>query len=149
MKQYVWNRTGTKQIINSGWKEFDRQTDFIGTGNVESHTQYSLCVRPFGETECNGYEFPEGHLMSVDLEPFQPFRIPGRILKILEDKNRRESYILYMFFTTDKWKRIEPFCWAVTDYDYKLIDRYVIYGYRQNYRKRFDAAEEALNYITY
>lgn len=147
MKKAIWNSTGMKQIINSGWKEFDRQTNCISTGNVFSDTQLSWFVRPYCETECNGFENPKGHLMDYDLKVFNPYHIPKWIMDILTDVNRRESYALYMFFTRNKGT-IEPFCWIITDSHYQLITYSIVCGYRQQYSKRESAAKEAISYIT-
>ena len=147
MKKKVWNSTGMKQIIDSGWKEFDRQTNCISTGNVISNTQLSQFIRPYSETECNGFERPKGHLMKFDLESFNRYDIPQRIMNILKDVNRRESYILYMFFTMRNGM-VEPFCWVITDELHRLITYNIVYHYGQHLSKRISAAKEAISYIT-
>ena len=148
MKKSKWSKDGMKQIISSGWKEFDRQTNCIATGNVTANTQFSLFVRPWKETECNGFTRPEGHLLNYDLNQFGNHRIPQDIEEILRDEGREESVILYMFFTISKEKRVEPFAWVVTDRQHKLIMyRVVRYG-NQSWQKRYDAAREAISYIT-
>lgn len=147
MKKKNWNSTGNKMIINSGWKEFDRQTNCISTGNVICNTQLSWFVRPYRKTECNGLDFPKGHLMDHDLKVFNPYHIPEQIMDVLTDINRRESYILYMFFTKCKGT-VEPFCWVITDYHHQLITYSIECGYRQQYSKRESAAKETIGYIT-
>ena len=137
-----------KQIINSGWKEFDKQTNCISTGNVYANTQYSSFIRPWKETECNGFTNPEGHLMNFDMKPFRNFRIPKCIMEILKNKERAESYILYMFFIVNKEKHVEPFGWVVTDYHHKHVTSCVTRNYGQCYLKRYNALKEAINYIT-
>lgn len=148
MKKSVYSKDGKKQIINSGWKLFDNQTNCITSGQCVANTQFSMCIRPWKETECNGFQNPEGHLLDFDLKPFRTYRIPKSIKQILTDKEREQSVILYMFYTTSKEGRTEPFCWVVTDYDYKLIKYSIVYGYKQNYWKRYNAAQEAISYIT-
>lgn len=148
MKQKVWRKDGMKQIISSGWKEFDKQTNCISTGNVYARTQYSSFIRPWKETECNGFTNPEGHLMNFDLKPFRNFRIPKRIMEILKNKERNESYILYMFFIVNKEKHVEPFGWVVTDYHYKYVESCVTRNYKQSYWRRYNALQEAISYIT-
>lgn len=148
MKKPIYNSTGTKQIVNTGWKLFDRQTNCITKGNVYANTQYSGCIRPWKETECNGRTNPEGHLTNFDIEPFRKFRIPTEILNKLLDHDREKGLILYMFFTINGYGRIEPFYWALTDYDYKLVeDKIVIHTY-ENFEKRVAAKNEILQYIT-
>jgi len=148
MKKIIWSKDGMKQIINSGWKEFDKQTNCISTGNVYANTQYSSFIRPWKETECNGFSNPKGHLMDFDLKPFRSFRIPQCIMDILKNKERAEIYILYMFFIVNKEKHVEPFGWVVTDYHYKHVTSCVTRNYGQSYWKRYNALQEAINYIT-
>lgn len=136
-----------KQIIDSGWKEFDMQTNCITTGNAYCNTQISSFIRPFNEMECNGYSFNKGHLMNFDLQQFQKFGIPENIRKILRNPEREDSVILYMFFVINKG-RVNPFCWVVTDRNYKLIDTRLVVGYGQNFMKRVSAEREILSYIT-
>ena len=148
MKESVLSKNGMKMIVDSGWKEFDKQTNCLATGNVYASTQVSSFIRPYGQTECNGFTMPEGHLMNFDMNPFRNFRMPRDIEKALKDVNRRESVILYMFFVRNKDRRIEPFCWTITDYHHRLIMYRVVADYRQNYNKRLEAAKEAMRYIT-
>lgn len=136
-----------KQIVDTGWKEFDKQTNAICAGQGIANTQFSLCIRPWKEKECNGFTNPEGHLMDFDMEFFKKYRIPDRLKQILTNHEREKSVILYMFFATIN-ERIEPFFWVITDFDYKKIDSQLVVGYRQNYMKRFCAAMECLEYIT-
>ena len=148
MEKPEYNSKGTRQLVNSGWKAFDRQTNCISTGNVYANTQYSGCIRPWKETECNGRQNPEGHLTEFDLKPFRNLRIPKRIENILKDKNRTESMILYMFFILDKYNHVKPFYWAVTDYGYKLVDDVIVLHVHERYEKRLAAKNEILKYIT-
>lgn len=147
MKQSTYSKSGMKQIIDSGWKEFDMQTNCITTGNAYCNTQTSGFIRPFNETECNGLSFSKGHLMNFDMKQFQKFGIPENISEILRNSEREDSVILYMFFVRDKG-RVKPFCWVVTDRNYKLIDTCLVVGYGQSYMKRLSAKTEILSYIT-
>lgn len=146
MRKAIYDKTGMKQIINSGWKEFDNQTNCISTGNVISNTQYSSFIRPFRETECNGRTNPCGHLMNFDLAPFRNYYIPEKIKSILLDKERKDSVILYMFYTTRQYRTV-PFCWIVTDRDYNLLSSVVVTGYGESAQKRYSACREAISYI--
>ena len=56
MKKAEYNKTGTRMIIDTGWKTFDKQVKLISTGNVFTDTQLSLFVRPYSMTECNSSE---------------------------------------------------------------------------------------------
>ena len=145
MKQKIWNKKG-EQVVNSGWKEFDKQTNYIGTGNVYANTQVSTFIRPWGQTECNNYTFPEGQLMNSDLKQFDGFRIPASLLGVIKDKNRKDSVILYMFFTMRN-KRVVPFGWVLSERDYSTIGCHVTRNHRESYIKRWSALNEAIQYI--
>ena len=148
MKEKVWRADGMKQIINTGWKEFDNQTVSIFPGQCIYTTQYSMCIRPWKETECNRLTYPEGHLLDFDLRPFRHHNIPDRIMQVLTNKTREKGVILYMFYTHNKYGHIEPFFWVITDYDHHLIVSQLRVGYGQSYMKRFNASREILEYIT-
>jgi len=148
MKKETWNAAGTKMIIDSGWKEFDRQTNLFATGNVYANTQYSSFIRPWKQTECNGFTNPEGHLMDFDLKAYDRWHMPQDIEDYLKDKEREDSVILYMFFIVNKENHVEPFCWAITDKDYHLVMHCIQRGYKQSYQRRLRAAAEALSYVT-
>lgn len=148
MKEHQFNKRGTKQIINSGWKLFDQQTNLITSGNCYCNTQYSSYIRPWREKECNGRINPEGHLMKYDMDPFDRHAIPQRIREILVDKERKDSVILYMFFVTNKEKHIQPFGWVVTSRDKKLIAKQIVRRPGQQHLKRIKALDEAIQYIT-
>lgn len=148
MKQHVYNQSGTRQLINSGWKLFDNQTNLITTGNVSSNTQQSSYIRPWTETECNGRTNPEGHLTNFDLHPFQKYGIPLVIDKIVSDKERKEPVILYMFYVWSKDQHVLPFCWVVTDKNHKLVKTVIVTRWGEHKGKRISAAREAVSYIT-
>jgi len=151
MKKAKYNKRGTRILLDTGWKEFDRQTNCITTGNAVCNTQMSTYIRPFSETECNGLVFRPGELMTFDLKPYWKYSIPNRILETLEDKCRKNSMILYMFFTTPSRKLgIVPFFWVLTTREPhpKLIDKHVCLRFGERYTKRMAAATEVLKYIT-
>lgn len=144
MEKPIFNKRGTRQIINSKWKEFDNQTNLISTGNVISNTQYSSFIRPWKERKCNGCDFPEGQLMNFDLKFFS--NIPQAIEDYLRDKNREDNAILYRF-SICRDEQCYPFCWIVTDSNNKLIMRRVIAEYGESRAKRISAANEVMKYI--
>ena len=148
MKKAVFNKRGTKQIVHTGYNEFDRQTNLITTGNVISNTQISGFIRPFQEQECNGLTLKRGHLLDFDIKGFKKWFIPQAILNVINDRERTDSVILYMFFTTHKQYGVQPFLWVVTDKNHKLIEHKVVSESRQWIYKRIAAAMEILQYIT-
>ena len=148
MEKPIFNKSGMKQIINSGWKTFDKQTNYIGPGNAISNTQLSMVIRPYKETECNGTTFKEGHLMKFDLKPFYKYPVPHIIKSWIENKNRTDDLFLYMFYVRDDEGEKQPFYFAVTTMDHKLIEHVVVPQYGTNFQKRLGAACCALKYIT-
>lgn len=148
MKKAVFNKRGTRQIVRTGYDVFDRQTNCIITGNAICNTQVSSFIRPYSQQECNGMMFQQGHLLKTDLEWFTEFTIPQSILDVINDRERKESIILYMFHTTHRQFGIQPFLWVVTDRSHKLIEQRVVSTGRQWIYKRIAAAMEILQYIT-
>ena len=146
MKKAIYNKAGTRQLVNTGFKRFDVQTNCISTGNVLANTQLSYFIRPYGETKCNGYDFSEGHLMNADLKLFGRHHIPEDIEKLIRDKERKESVILYMFYTRYKGFT-DPFCWILTDKNHNHIKSDVV-CYGSNVNKRWNAMLEIRHYIT-
>lgn len=147
MKKAKFTADGMKQIIDSGYKLFDKQTNIICDGNVIANTEFGNFIRPWKETECNGRTYSPGHLTKFDLEAFEPHLIPKSLLKRLLDKERDASVILYMFFVI-KNKHIVPFSFVITSSDHKLIDYAIILRYGQSRMKLHKATMEAISYIT-
>lgn len=81
--------------INTGNSTFDRKANgnYYGRGNVISDVQFSNYVRPFNETECNGYVRPEGYLRDFDLNHFKT--LPINIREYIKFVTDNESVILY------------------------------------------------------
>lgn len=149
MKKAEYNSKGTKQIVHTGYKLFDKQTNCITRGCAICNTQYSTYITPWTETKCNNSTFEEGYLLKANLGWFgrHKDRIPKKIMDKIMDKERKEYVILYMFHTYDKSGSIEPFGWLLTDYHHKLIADAVTYNYGQSWMKRFNALKEIEEYI--
>lgn len=142
MKKAVFNKTGMRQLVDTGYKKFDKATNYIGTGNVIANTQYSLYIRPYNETECNGFTNPKGHLLNYDLSMFK--HIPLRIREILCNKTRTESYILYLFFVKDT-----TVGWVITDNRHRFVASQVDTWYGDNtFLKKSNCLAECIKYIT-
>ena len=154
MKKAVFNEAGTKQIVNTDWKEFNKQTNCITTGNAVCNTQLSMYIRPYSETKCNGYTFKPGELLEEDLKPFRKYDIPEWVLARLEDHGRKDSNILYMFSTYVKnpYRTLGsvrmPFLWVVTSPGHQLLDSAFHCQGRPKWSKWISAKEEILKYIT-
>ena len=144
MKKATFNKSGMKQIINSDYKLFNKQTNCISYGNVIANTQYSSFIRPYSQTTCNNNNFSEGELMKSDLKYFR--NIPASIKDKLYAKDRKESYILYEFFVYRNGNK-DIIGYVLTDKKHKLITYEVLESYN-NYNKRLSAILETLPYIT-
>ena len=143
MKKIVWE-TPNKMHFESAYRTFNKQVDVISTGNVFAYTQLSLFIRPYKETECNGFTRKPGELMEFDLQSFK--HLPAAVKEIVCDKEREDSIILYEFRT---WKdgQKDVFAYVITDYDYNYITSCVLLSPGQNYMKRNDALLKILPYI--
>jgi hypothetical protein len=153
MKKAEFNKRGTRQLVDTGWKAFDRQTNCIAAGNVIANTQLSLYVRPYRETECNGHTFKPGELLEADLKAFR-YRPPDDVMEILRDEGREKSVILYMFSTSEvvgnivgRYMRV-PFLWVVTTADHRLVKCRSVHRCGAQMCKRYNATREILRYIT-
>ena len=146
MEKAIFNKSGMKQIINSGYKLFDNQTNYIGTGNVISNTQYSSFVR--GYNNINNYDnsAKPGQLLKYDLQHFENIP-PGFIKDTLYNLGRTVSLILYEFCTW-KGEQKNVIGYVLTDVDHNLIDYQIINYYGSNWiEKKFAAIREAMKYI--
>lgn len=136
---YSWSKNGMKMIINSDFKEFNKQTNCISSGNVIANTMWGLYIRPYNETECNGLTFKEGELFESDLKHFNISRAYKEYIKSL---NRQ--IVLYEIFIYRNGKK-DIIGWLIED-NGRIIDITVAYS-RGDYRKRFSALETVKNII--
>jgi len=145
MKKAEWV-TGNKMRFESLHKEFNRQTNYIGTGNVIANTQVSGFIR--GRLD-NGHNlmsdraghYPPGELQEHDL---RPFNVPEQIKDwIRHNITGKESVILYKFFyyvgETQK-----PIGYVVTTPKGKLLRKWSALLTA----KAMSALELAIEYIT-
>ena len=141
MKQAVYNKTGTRQIIDTGYKKFDKATNSISTGNIIANTQFGWFIRPYKKQYCNGKEFKLGELMQSDLKFFH--NVPLHLMEIIKDTNREQSVILYEFFIKD-----DVIGHILCNAAHHLIAIGV--NYRAScYDKRCKCIEELINYVSY
>ena len=138
-KFYMWSKSGNKMIINSNFKEFNKQTNLITSGNVIANTMWGLYIRPYNETECNGLTFKEGELFQQDLKHFNITRAMREYIKSLNRK-----IVLYEIFIY-RGQRKDIIGWLIEDKG-RIIDITVANSIG-NYRKRFSALETVKNII--
>lgn len=123
MKKIEW-KNPNKMMMESGHKTFDRQTNYIGTGNVFSNTQTGLFIRGYNETECNGFTFQKGELQKSDLKGW--YGMPQQVHKALSKHATDESVILYKFFHQDGQGELIVHGYVMTTNKYELIDYFVV-----------------------
>lgn len=134
-KFYKWNKKGSKMLINSKLKEFNKQTNYISSGNIIANTLYSNYIRPYSEIECNGLIFKPGHLFEYDLKFFN---INNDLKNYLKELNK-QHIILYEVFICKNEKR-DIIGWLVEDEDdKKIINIQLNYSYKKNIEKRRSA----------
>ena len=138
-KFYMWSKSGNKMIINSKFKEFNKQTNLITNGNVIANTMYGNYIRPYNETECNGIYFEQGHLFKHDL---QFFSISNSMREYIKSLNRQ--VILYEIFIYRNGKK-DIIGWLIED-NGRIIDITVAKS-SGDYMKRFSALETVKNII--
>ena len=69
-KVLQFSSTSDRMVIETGNRTFDRQCNFLTTGNHWGTCQFSTFVRPVSETECNRFTVPAGELFDFDMKPF-------------------------------------------------------------------------------
>ena len=130
---YKWSKDGNKMIINSEFKTFNKQTNYISNGNIIANTIYGNYIRPYNETKCNGKDFPVGHLFKYDL---QNFFISDAMKEYIRSLNRK--IILYeIFIWKDGYKDIIG--WLIED-NAKIIHTFCAKT-MGDYKKRFSAID--------
>lgn len=137
---YSWSKNRNKMIINSDFKEFNKQTNLITSGNVIANTMYGNYIRTWKDTECNGLQFEDGHLFNYDL---RWFTISRPIKEYIKSLNRK--VILYEIFIYRNGKK-DVIGWLIED-NGRIINIFMAQNYRKNYNKRFSALETVKNII--
>ena len=144
MKKAKW-RNPNHMEFESPHKTFNRQTQCISPGNVIGNTQYSNYIRPFSETECNGFTNETGHLQNQDLTKnivanTLPYHIREQIRRLTHDNGG----IIYNFHHRDGDKRIDDGFVLTTRHDaYKLVKVWYV---NQDWRAQA-AVDEEVKYI--
>lgn len=141
-KYYKWSKNGNKMIINSGYKEFDKQTNLITSGNVIANTMYGNYIRPWNETiNPVGKNVEKGHLFKFDLQYFH-------IDSIIKDyiKSLNKQVILYELFTYNRNGKKNLIGWLIEDNGI-IINMFVENGFGKNYNKRYLALQTVKNII--
>lgn len=98
-KMYSWSKNGMKMIIDSGYKTFDKQTNYLSSGNVISSTQYSNYIRPYNEiVNPIGNKVEKGHLRNYDLKYFSKNLMTNGFKDWLDNLTKNTKVIIYEYF---------------------------------------------------
>jgi len=136
----IFNKNGMKQLTNSGFKEFDKQTNLITYGNVIANTQNSSYIRAYNNTTCNYNEFEKGYLQATDLQWFN-----GVNKEKVKELSKNEPVILYQFYIYNKKKEKDVIGWIVTDTKHEKV---LYRELRVNTEKRFNCLKYLERFIT-
>jgi hypothetical protein len=139
LKKIEWANPN-KMKFESGHKLFDRQTNYLSTGNVIANTQFSSFIRAGNCTVSPvGEHVPEGVLQDFDLNPFKG--LPRFIREFIRKVGKDKSVIMYeLRHWYGRTKVVDGY--VVTDADYKHLKTFYI-----NKRAR-NAVDEALKYFS-
>lgn len=143
LKKNEYNRLGN-QVVKTGHKTFDKQTNMITTGNVIANTQLSGFIRKHSEVECNGYDFKEGELRKSDLKDFRKFDGFQMVKDYLDKSLKDEQVILYAFAHRSSKDRIIVHGYVITTSDYVYINDFVVGPTSKSY----DIVQEMKKYIS-
>ena len=145
MKKHTWDNPN-KMHFESPHKTFNRQCRLITTGNQIGDVVYSNYIRPYGETECNGFIRPPGHLQNWDLtRNIVADTLPHQIREEIRKLTHNDGGIIYNFHHWNGDKRVDDgFVLTTRHDDYRLIKVWYV---NQDWRARV-AIDEATKYIT-
>lgn len=152
MKKAIFNASGMKQIIDTGYKLFDKQTNSLSSANCIAHTMIGFYIRPYTETECNGQQFSEGHLMERDLAGYDLSSCPETILAMIRSAKRKEPVKFYQFYVHPYRLPYSVFGYGLCTADDTCLavglstsERFNHYHYKV---KKYRATKEAMQYVS-
>lgn len=118
-KKHEWI-TPNRMKFESDYRTFDRQVDYISSGNVISNVQHSSIIRPYSDT--NGGVCKPGAGRKFDIDNMSHTRrIPSHIREWL-DAHPEEKVWLYDFHLRNTNRKTgDSVCWILTDYDHTKV----------------------------
>ena len=132
---FKWSKNGMKMLVKTDYALFNKQTNLITEGNCISNTQYSMNIRPYTETMCNGSKRKLGELQNFDLKGFNTYMMTDKFLNFI--KSFKNDITLYEFFV---WKKENEYDidktqniigWLVVD-NKKIVKKELCSKYRLN-----------------
>lgn len=142
MENTKYNKSGSRMLISTGFKKFDKASNYISYGNVFSNTQTSSVITYWSNTKRCGKTFAEGELLKKDLSMFKIETLGEEIRNILFDKNRKNNVFLYKFFIKD-----EIIGYILTDNLFHFLASKTIYYYGASYFRRNLCIESLKKYV--
>lgn len=124
MREFHWNKSQMKQILDSPHKTWNKQAIALCTGNVWDSGYVSNYIRPWNKLECNGRINEPGHLQNFDIKHY--VRLPCEIRYYL--RNIEKSLVLMEVFTHNYSKDRR---YGNGNEKIKIIHGYIIYD--ENY----------------
>ena len=135
-----------KMHIDSEFVTFNKQCEYIGRGNVYGTCVKSSYIRPWNELKNYSVELSPGEALKYDLSQFYQY-FNEKIRKILWDKERKDSVILYQIRVWINCHE-EVIGFVLTDKDYHLLAEQLFMRYDgRSVRKRQSVMEEVKNYV--
>lgn len=93
--------------LTTGHKGFDSQSDYIGTGNISSNTQFSNYIRAYDTaTTPVGQACKLGAMRAFDLKSFREMGLPRQVEHAVLDATQDSPAILYQFMHRDQGRRV-------------------------------------------
>lgn len=137
---YTWNKRGSKMLFKTAYKTFDKQTNFISSGNVIASTQYSNLIR------CNETE----NIYQYDVQSFNLNRLASCLVKSLygncKNENKRGFYLYEFSIWNYKQNKRNVIGWLMMDYDNLTCYHSIVNG-NKNYKKKEDVLNKCLEII--
>lgn len=152
MKKAIFTEDGMKQIVDTGYKLFDKQTNCLSPANCIANTMIGFYIRPYAETQSNCTDFPEGHLMECDLKGYDLRGCPRVILEMIRSPKRTEPVKFYQFYVYPPNRPRSVFGYGLCTADDVCLaiglstdER----GNRYHYQvKKYCATKEAMQYVS-
>ena len=146
MKQAKWDYENDRQIIETGHKGFDEQTNLLTDGNILANTMAGRYIRGANNVAHwkKGESYPVGHLQEFDISYFDYFGIPKRIRTHVKSVLQDDSGWLCCLFHTNRNHKMVVHGWVLCSRDAELMDYWVT---GPTY-KSYNVVLEAIPYVT-
>ena len=145
MKQAKWDYENDRQIIETGHKGFDSQTNLLTHGNILANTMAGRHIRSYNDIKHwkEGESYPPGHLQEWDIEYFDYFDIPKYIRKHVCSMLIDQPGWLYCFYHYNRKRKKVIHGWMLSDKQHNLMD-YWVTGPTQ---KSWNVVYESIPYV--